>query len=221
MAKNDEQTSYLKSRHRKKVLKYLKHDDRSKLKHFIRKHSVDIDSADLGDGDRVIHKACYWGAESIIRWVAPNDVQKASSGRGRRSLGARWALSTWGEGRRVLLVYFYFDWSPVFWTRRSLFLLCDLNLRRPKHSFLPVTFRAWNALPHRAVHAGWNPEPVQGQPPRCDELTMHQIVLILHQMVRAIFCCWSHFFLIIKLFFFFAHHVSSSVLMACDYWKIE
>ena len=67
MAKCDEQTSYFKSKYKKKVLKYIKHDDRSKFKHFIRKHSVDIDSTNLGDGDKVIHKACYCGAESIIR----------------------------------------------------------------------------------------------------------------------------------------------------------
>ena len=74
-----------------------------------------------------------------------------------------------------------------------------------KHSFLPAALRGWNTLPQSAVEC-----PcigiVQGQPPRCYILMLHQTVFILHLVVVFVKCTFS------LLFFFSAHHV----LMACD-----
>ena len=47
-----------------------------------------------------------------------------------------------------------------------------------KHSFLPAALRGWNALP--VSSGGYILGNVQGQPPRCYIIMLHQTVFILH-----------------------------------------
>ena len=47
-----------------------------------------------------------------------------------------------------------------------------------KHSFLPAALRGWNALP--VSSGGYILGNVQGQPPRCYIIMLHQTVFLLH-----------------------------------------
>ena len=105
------------------------------------------------------------------------------------------------------------DYATVqTWGNNIKFILSYCSKDVFKHSFLPIALNGWNALP--VCSGGYILGTVQGQPPKCHILILHQTVFILHRVVVFLFCILNAHFP----YYFSAHHVSLSVLTARDKW---
>ena len=60
---------HLKSKHKKKLFKYIEENNKSKFKSYIRKYDIDVKSATFGNAETLMHQACFKGADSIVRYA--------------------------------------------------------------------------------------------------------------------------------------------------------
>ena len=58
----------LKSKHKKRLYRYIEEDNRSKFKSYTRKHKIDVETVNIGASEKLIHQVCFRGSENIMRY---------------------------------------------------------------------------------------------------------------------------------------------------------
>ena len=57
----------MKDKYKRKILKYIKVDNVSKLKHLVKKHSLDLVTLTFESQNTMLHVACQHEAECTLR----------------------------------------------------------------------------------------------------------------------------------------------------------